>query len=1620
MRRQIRQKWDPSVLASALSLLIASWFPIPAASQIPAMAQADTVITDAPAPAETQSTIDAIAPDAPESAEVPEKPGVSTGDNINAPPGNQAAAPLPATAPAAMPEIGPPNAALPEARGNGSLLYGYPLDVPAFRGIEPNLEIQYDSSRKARLGGRYQGWLGYGWGISGFDVIERARPQGGVPAYGASDVFFLNGEELVACATGVASPSCAAGGTHTTERESYQRIRFDPSANIWEITDNSGARSVLAASGDLASAGALNPGSEAHDLAYRYRWLLQSITDTHGNSAQYGWTCPLQPVCYPAAITYNGTSIQFFREPRPDHILQANGHTISRITERIKSVVVTVDGAMRAAFTLEYQQASISNASQLSRIRHFGSDAFVSATGVVTAGTQKPPTTFAYKTYENAFDTIPVPVNDLHWPSQGMIVDVNADGKDEIIGLNTSGLDDYIDSTFSLYSASNLVLKKLKTASILPSGTNKKDYYYALTRNFLEFGRFAPERSAGALILPMQRAFSNSVVGSVLEFNADLTATARWCQGIDHAGLGADCAAVASIVPPGSGSGDRNDVRIALDHDGDGAERVVIVPGTASGTSPANPTRLIGKGDFFGDGRQQVIDGDGLDKPLLFRSHDGAVWSASPVSIRNIDNTAIANVCVKSFQLPLGFEVASVDCAIGDVNGDGLDDILESNFNGEICRNETCSYVTRSETRVRLFLNTGDRFISQIPNYSPQGIAVGYMLDAGNSASQNFTRFSIADVDGDGMGEFAWGGELMPGANGVYPATDLEKVFALHSGANGSIPVVAPGIGLNGSRTGDFNGDGLADTIGQTATISYVGQDARIDISRLLKVSKTTGATPNLLTSISTELGGAMSFEYAPSTIWANTHLPFPLPTLARMVVNDGRGQTATSTWTYEGGKYDPRERKFLGFRKTIESKPRANGETASPTVETIWRQDLASHGLPETIVWKDGAGNEVKRVDETWAVNAAVRPWWALNTATETRLTSGISLVTRIERQFDAWSNVVVDRDLGRIDFVGDEKTTYRAFAVDPQAYITNLTRYDTVLAGATATDPRLALTYYYYDGGPNEAAPRKGELTSQIEFMNYHGPEPSRYRTHYYAYDSWGNRLSHVDGAGQRTEWDYDSVYHLYPVAERAPRFFALGANPADARFVATTVWNAACGVPAAKTDWNGIVHTFQQDAFCRPARYAESAGGYFRNTRFEFEGDPARQAIVVAEPLANGAGEKISRSFFDGLGRVWREETPGDAAGSPTRRVDTVFDARGNIAQKTFPYFSNESAFYTVNSFDWADRIVKTVNPDASFRTYFHYLYATPFSANAPLQLTRLADELGQITDTYTSTRGDTILVQRYGADSGGRPFVHTRFLATYDILNRLIAVRDHDSASWSYRWDMAGNRVGASDPDLGTWTYAYDNADRMIRQSDARGVVTTMSYDQLGRPLARRIAAPVVADPALMTNIYDEARPGAFNIGRLTSSSNAAASHAIDYHPSGAEKRRVSTIAGLVHETTHGEDAGRANLWTCYAPTPVCAGTAGQPWQYNAAGLLKSIPGLVTSIDYDGRRPDAAHRLRQRRGDGVHLCAATPLPRADRNDASRRAQSARQRLRPRCAGSHHGDRRRAHRRRLGLRL
>jgi hypothetical protein len=289
---------------------------------------------------------------------------------------------------AQIPEAAPsfavaPEATPPAAKGSpvmepttGSLTRTIPIEVPAFHGIEPRLALAYSSQAG-------NGFVGVGWRLGGFSVVERTRNGRGTPRFDATDTYVLDGQELLPCSTVPHSPGCGAGGTHATKQESYAKIRLDGST--WTVWARSGVRTEFSPVFQ-ASGGTL-------------RWGQSRTIDTHGNTVTYAWQCA-DGDCYPASVSYGPFVVTVHRDPtpRPDVLSFATGGPggLGWTRYRLGSVVVARGSTVIRAYRLGYLQSPVTSRSLLREVQQYGTDAEVSG-GVVAGGTALPAQVFLYQ-----------------------------------------------------------------------------------------------------------------------------------------------------------------------------------------------------------------------------------------------------------------------------------------------------------------------------------------------------------------------------------------------------------------------------------------------------------------------------------------------------------------------------------------------------------------------------------------------------------------------------------------------------------------------------------------------------------------------------------------------------------------------------------------------------------------------------------------------------------------------------------------------------------------------------------------------------------------------------------------------------------------------------------------------------------------------------------------------------------------------------------------------------------------------------------------------------------------------------------------------------------------------
>jgi RHS repeat-associated protein len=174
--------------------------------------------------------------------------------------------------------------------------------------------------------------------------IQR-QVEKGLPGYDGADTFTFQGEELVEL----------SDGTFRVENESgFMRLRRVGEG--WEIHDKTGRRYLLGAS---AEGRVQRPGGTG--FSRTFRWLLESVTDVHGNRMEYRYvTYPDSPgerYCSEIRYALSGDhfhAVTFDYEVREDAFSSYLSGFEIRTARRCREIAVVSDGVLVRRYALSY------------------------------------------------------------------------------------------------------------------------------------------------------------------------------------------------------------------------------------------------------------------------------------------------------------------------------------------------------------------------------------------------------------------------------------------------------------------------------------------------------------------------------------------------------------------------------------------------------------------------------------------------------------------------------------------------------------------------------------------------------------------------------------------------------------------------------------------------------------------------------------------------------------------------------------------------------------------------------------------------------------------------------------------------------------------------------------------------------------------------------------------------------------------------------------------------------------------------------------------------------------------------------------------------------------------
>ncbi|WP_171181842.1 RHS repeat-associated core domain-containing protein [Ruegeria sp. HKCCD8929] len=1452
-------------------------------------------------------------------------------------------------------EVAVPNDVL----SDGSFRYSVPIDVPSFRGLEPRLALNYSSSFNGR--GSPDAVLGVGWRLGGLSSIERVSLGGGAPTFrNKQDIFRLDGEDLLLCndaaatnkltrdypsqrKTNRASASCSSGGHFVTYSDNYAKINF--SQHKFYVRAKDGTLRVYESMEDLSGITTVEDSEENFVLDHS-RFLLSWVEDLNGNKVVYqyafagnhnGYAPRLTDIHYqlPDGQKLYRVLLRYqsvFEVASEPSYATGTGLT-GRQYFRISSIQIHLSSNKIRAYQLDYNVSGQTDVSRLATVRRYGAGFEVVDNRIASGPQLGQPYRFTYS--PDAMSFLWRISGDKVFSNTEAVTDLDQNGFQEVFAWNGGRIWGYQFNKDRAMVARTLPqpLREMKgSEASLPVKTGT--YYYDVFRTF---SRYLPS--------------SNQT-----HYYYDRWVVRKWQEDGWMESKSKINSAVRGVTP---GTSERitpfPDIIGNFDTDYK-LEAIVIPEHEPDPDKPFEPKPnnwlyqigddgvLISRRELLANGPYVAdIDGDGQNEifgKVINGGNDWEYWD--PQIDGNFTKRVFPNP-VKRYKD--AHQVHNI--GFGDFNGDGAQDMV------------VFAQLSNQPRGIRVHLSKGKHFHSNGTEWYPASEGIG---DSGWLG----VNLQVRDMNGDGLADVVIAEKCR--VNSTHCQKDKWR----------SHPFISTGTSFSRMRNGpsgsatsywgnfagvlaDVDGNGIGDIVGKYDNGILFGKYE----------------PKSLLTSVSEPTGGKVTVQYRPSAHFNDNKVPRSYHVVRQITRSNGfDGQNRVTDYSYVGNRYDYERRRPLGYRTVTATLPAIEGEAERPRLVTTYvhnydkgRANLALRGKVKSRTLFVGTTTWWQEINDWTATGLNNKPQRTQKTKTRVKVRNGSSL---LERTTEYRLNLYGEpREIIEFGLPGFKDDRIIRFNYNPNhgKYIVNKPTYRVVQSGSEVSSDKstwLEGEYYRYDGEPtfNGNPPVRGQLTDVRLWMGENNLNQKIVRQ--YTYDSWGNVLTETDAKGRVTSYSYDGHKHLFRIHTT---------NAAGQ--VTTTNWDHSCQVPVKQTDANGLVTDISYDAHCREI-LTRNPNGHEIATSYHSYGNPTAQhnkTRARSASEASGAQYTETREFFDGFGQIYKTTASGSTSDINDALVTlTEYDRRGNVAWSSIPMdwqnaLDNHAAANRRTSYryDTLGRMTKATAPDGTYTTRLYYAssgltsYRTGQSTSFPGVETKDADCYDGDTSTLCrwqrnvyDARGNLILSFREdnaGTDVGSstvRRYTHYG----YDLLNRLVGVRDPNRAEWTYTYDAYGNRLTADDPGLGLWTMTYDATDNLERQTDAKGQTIAYTYDALDRALTKTVAGPGL-DNVVTRYTYDQPRGSFANIGQLTRVA-IDGTHAIEYDYNNQ---------GLLAEERHEIDGSTYTLENEYAPngtllrrtlptTPGQTTTAWtDPFAYDAANRLTGFGPHITGVTYD---------------------------------------------------------------------
>ena len=555
------------------------------------------------------------------------------------------------------------------------------------------------------------------------------------------------------------------------------------------------------------------------------------------------------------------------------------------------------------------------------------------------------------------------------------------------------------------------------------------------------------------------------------------------------------------------------------------------------------------------------------------------------------------------------------------------------------------------------------------------------------------SRIFPGDVNGDGktdfmiVHDFGYPGLILSTAlskgDGTYAYTTYQTSWPAYTwiDENQVYAQIMPG---------DVNGDGKTDFL---HCLGDSGFRVRTGLSQ---------GPLDLMVSATNILGGTSSITYKPSSAYANSKLPFIMQTASEITNSDGRGNSYTTKYAYEGGYFVFPNREFWGFNKAWVYK--WNGVENETWTETHFIQDWVRKGLIGFQAVNSREGH-LRTVVNGWSVSdplpgGAYFPY-LLQSNTVVTDYGATAYAYQSRFVYDGYFNVKEEPKNENIS-AETVRTYYDYWTGGQSAWIFSKPERITVKDYDQLMVSRKWLTY---TASGNPATEQVCKATFPIG-TQCETPNSSQNPEIGYEYYSNGNLWKITDARGFKTEINYDSATktHVYETKK------CLDTSCANYHLT-TTNYDLGTGnlTSVIPPHLQGTAYSvsYLYDTFGRKTKESRPDGGW---TEYGYGnwGNPNGQFIQKTEYVkaltASEDGYFLSQSYIDGLGRTFWVSSRGYGSDwSPDGEwivATTSFDTMGRVQSKSIPYyFGIDTPYYTSYTYDGLSRVTDVLLPDGN---------------------------------------------------------------------------------------------------------------------------------------------------------------------------------------------------------------------------------------------------------------------------------------------------------------------------------